>query len=189
MQSGIRVQRTIEHAENPLQNLSRLLQQRDEVTDTHLRHPFECLRERPHQDCHDAPDENALTSRSMGNFHQHPALVRTLALRDGVHTLRCGAQVLPASCRAPDPHIRGDRGRGAPLCSDVQGDADAYDCGRDSAHHRGGCADLGEPSLGRHSAGGPESGAWAYVPPEFALAADADINHARAPLPHEVHLN
>ena len=83
----------------------------------------------------------------MGNFHQHSALVGALPLRDGVHTLRCGAQVLSPPCRAPDPDIGRDRGSGASLGSDVQGDADAYDCGGDPAHHHGSVADLGEPSV------------------------------------------
>ena len=84
----------------------------------------------------------------MGHFHQHPALVGALPLRDGVHPLCRCAKVLPAPCRTPDPDIGGDCGRRAPLGRDVQGDADSDDCGGNSAHHRGSGADLGEPSVG-----------------------------------------
>lgn len=83
----------------------------------------------------------------MGNFHQHPALVGALPLWDGVHPLRSGSAVLPAPCRASYTDIRCDRRSGASLGGDVQGDADADDCGGNSPHHHGGGADLGEPSV------------------------------------------
>ena len=84
----------------------------------------------------------------MGNFHQHSALVGALPIRYGLRPLRRGAPVLPAPCRAPDPDIGGDRGSGASLGGDVQGDADADDRGGNSAHHRGSGDDIGEPSVG-----------------------------------------
>ena len=84
----------------------------------------------------------------MGHFHQHPALVRALPLRDGLRPLRRGAPVLSSARRAPDTDFGGDRGRGPPVRGDVQGDADSDDCGGNSAHHRGSGADLGEPSVG-----------------------------------------
>ena len=41
----------------------------------HLRHPVECLRERPHQGRHDASAEDSVPQGPVVAHHQHPALV------------------------------------------------------------------------------------------------------------------